>query len=178
MSTDEILLVLAIFLLRVLNNSMGTLRVIVMTSGRRGLSFVLAFTESLVFAYTASKVLTDLSNIPNLIAYAGGFAVGNFVGIYLDERLVTGYVTINIISMEHGHNIAVSLREAGFGVTETLGEGGTGTVTMLRSVVHRQDVQRVFELVQKMDDSAFITTEEARAVQAGWLRTGHRRHYH
>ena len=177
MSTEEILLVIAIFCLRVINNSMGTLRVIVMTSGRRGLSFALAFTESLVFAFTASKVLTDLGNIPNLIAYAGGFAVGNFVGMYVDQHLVTGYFTVNIISMEHGHSIAVTLREVGFGVTETEGEGGTGSVTMLRSVVNRQDVQRVIGIVQDADPNAFITTEEARAVRSGWLRTGHRRHY-
>jgi uncharacterized protein YebE (UPF0316 family) len=72
---------LLIFGLRVLNNAMGTIRVIVMTGGQRGLSFVLAFLESLIFAFTASAVLTDLNNIPNLLAYSGGFAVGNYVGM-------------------------------------------------------------------------------------------------
>jgi len=168
--TDEILLVLVIFLLRVLNNSLGTLRVIVITGGRRTLSFVLAFTEALIFAFTASKVLADLSNIPNLMAYAGGFAVGNYFGILIEERFITGYVTVNIISTTLGHEIATMLRDAGHGVTETIGEGALGSVTVLRSVVHRKDVRDVLEKTHNLHPDAFITTEETKAVHSGWLR--------
>lgn len=167
---NEILLVLVIFLLRVLNNSMGTLRVIVMTNGRRALSFFLAFMEALVFAFTASQVLTDLNNIPNLMAYAGGFAVGNYVGILIEEKFITGYVTVNIITTVRGHEVAVLLREAGYGVTETVGDGAMGNVSVLRSVVVRTQVRDVIEKTHALVPDAFITTEEAKSVHSGWLR--------
>ncbi|NJL95347.1 MAG: hypothetical protein HC915_17310 [Anaerolineae bacterium] len=110
---EALLFALLIFSLRVVNNAMGTVRVIVMTGGRRWLSFGLAFLESLIFAFTAGNVLTDLNNLPNLIAYAGGFAVGNYVGMVLEQRFVIGFMTINIISIDQGAEIAVRLREAG-----------------------------------------------------------------
>jgi uncharacterized protein YebE (UPF0316 family) len=171
MGLEEILLVLAIFGLRVLNNAIGTVRVIVTSNGRRNMALGLAFIESLIFAYTAGQVLTNLENIPNLIAYAGGFAVGGYVGILIEEKFVKGYVTINVISVSHGHEIALKLREQGYGVTETIGEGGQGQVAMLMSVVLRQDTKRVINEVHDVDDKAFITVESARTAQYGWVRS-------
>lgn len=179
MSTEEILLVLAIFSLRVLNNAMGTLRVIVMTQGQRTLPFILAFLESIIFAYTAGKVLTDLEDMPNLLAYAGGFAVGNSVGMAIEQRFIKGYITVTVVLTQGAKEVANTLREAGFGVTEMLGEGGQGQVHMLRSVVERHDVRRVSAIVHKLEPDAFITTESASSIQRGWLREmrqrGHRK---
>lgn len=166
-----VLAVIGIFLLRVVNNAIGTMRVIVTANGQRTLALVLAFVESLIFAFAAGVVLTDLSNIPNLIAYAAGFAVGGYVGILIEERLVVGYVTVNVISMAHGHEIAEKLRKEGFGVTESIGEGSSGSVTMLMSVILRQDATKLTKIIQQVDTKAFITVEAARSLQHGWVRT-------
>ena len=174
---DGTTLVIAIFCLRLLNNAMGTVRVIFLTYGRRLPAFVLAFIESLIFAYTASKVLTDLENIPNLLAYAGGFAVGGYVGMYIEEKFVTGYVTVNIIAKQGGHEIAMALRENSFGVTEMIGEGGNGKVIMLRAVLLRQHIGDVMDIAHGINPEAFVTIEEARAVHRGWMRE-RKMHWH
>lgn len=171
MSLEEALFLVLLFALRVLNNAIGTVRMIVTANGRRNLSLVLAFIESLIFAYAAGKVLTDLENIPKMITYAAGFAVGGYVGILIEEKFVTGYVTVNIISIDQGHEIAVRLREAGFGVTEAEGEGRQGIVKMLMSVVLRQDAHQVIEQAREVDPNAFITIEAARSAQRGYVRS-------
>ncbi len=176
MDFDALLLVVAIFFLRALNNAMGTFRVIMITYGRRRLSFLLAFCESIIFAFTASQVITDLGNIPNLFSYASGFAVGGYVGMVIEDRFMTGYMTLTIIVANGGREIATILRNAGYGVTETAGEGAQGNVSMLRSVILRQQVGHVRELVQTHTPQAFMTLEEARAVHQGWMREKTRRH--
>lgn len=170
----SLVLTLLIFGLRVLNNAIGTVRLISLSYGRRALAFVLAFIESSIFAFTASQVLTDFDNIPNLIAYSLGFAVGGYVGMVIEGRYVTGYMSVNVITVNGGHEIATLLREHNYGVTETLGTGGSGTVTMLKCVVLRQQVGDVVNKVRSVNPQAFITVEEARAVHRGWLRP--RRH--
>lgn len=169
MDDINILSILGIFILRVMNSGLSTVRLIVMMYGRRRLAFFLAFWESLSFAVTAGMVLTDLSDLPNLITYALGFAVGGYVGMLIEERFVTGYMTLNIIAPTEGHEIAQALRADNFGVTETVGEGVRGSVTMLRCVVERKQVSAALKIAQAVNPDAFITVEEARAVQRGWL---------
>jgi uncharacterized protein YebE (UPF0316 family) len=170
LEVDGIVLVILIFVLRILNNGIGTIRLISLTYGRRSLAFVLAFIESSIFAFTASQVLTDFDNLPVLVAYSLGFAVGGYVGMTIEERFVTGYMVVNVIAQKGGHEIAVALRDEGFGVTESLGEGAGGEVSMLRSVVHRRRVGEILRLVNEINADAFVTVEEARAVHRGWVQ--------
>jgi uncharacterized protein YebE (UPF0316 family) len=167
---DGILLAVAIFALRVLNNAMGTVRIVVITRQQRWLAAVMAFFEALIFAVVIANVVNDLSNILNLVAYCGGFAVGSYVGMAIEARFITSYMTATIISAGKGHEIALALRNGGFGVTETLGEGRDGVVTMLRCVCIRREVGDLMNIVRAVEPEAFVSVEEARAIQHGWVR--------
>ncbi len=171
MTADPLLWAVLIFVLRVVNSAVGTMRMVVVARDRRLLASAMAFIEALVFAVVIANVVSDLSNLPNLVAYCGGFAVGNYVGMAIEARLVTSFVTVNIISTYDGHGIAVALRDSGHGVTEIKGTGGKGDVTMLSTVVQRRDVPDVLRTVYGLNPKAFVTMEEARSVQHGWIRT-------
>jgi len=171
MTFDPLLWALLIFVLRIINSAVGTMRMVIVARDRRLLASGMAFIEALMFAVVIANVVSDLSNIPNLAAYCGGFAVGNYVGMAIEARLVTSYVIVNIISMQAGHGIAVALRDSGHGVTEIKGAGGSGDVTMLSSVVQRRDVPDVLRTVHSLNPKAFVTLEEARSVHHGWIRT-------
>ncbi len=177
METDAILLAMLIFALRIVNSAMFTVRLVLLTRHRRGLAAILAFIEAVIFAVVVANVINDLSEWQNLLAYAGGFAVGNYLGLMLEERFITSYKTANIIAQNGGHEIALALREAGYGVTETIGEGKDGEVTMLRSVVVARDVPKLIQTIRAVNQDAFVALEEAQAVHRGWIRAarGHRR---
>jgi len=169
-TTDAILIALTIFVLRVFNNAMGTVRVVIITRQRRLLAAFIGFFESLIFAITMAWVVTDFTNVLNLLAYCLGFSVGSYLGMMIEARFITSFMTVNIIAPEKGHEIATALREAGYGVTETVGEGKDGEVIMLRSVVNNRDVPRLLHVVQDTHDRAFVSVEQARAVQRGYVR--------
>ncbi len=170
MTSEGLLFAVFLFGLRVLNNAIGTVRLILITRDKRFLAAVLAFLEALIFAVVIANVVSDLSNIPNMLAYCGGFAVGGYVGMAIESRFITSYVVATVIASTLGHPMAIALRERGFGVTETLGEGKDGTVTMLRCVLSRRDVSDFLAVVRQVYPDAFVSVEEARAVQHGWLR--------
>jgi uncharacterized protein YebE (UPF0316 family) len=168
---DALFLASLIFMLRIVNSAVGTIRLVVMARGQRLLVTVLSFIEAFIFAYVTANVITDLSNVLNLVAYCGGFALGVYFGMVLETRFVTSYLKISIITPTNGHDIALILRENGYGVTELHGEGGAGKVVMITCVVHRADAPRVTKLVYAVNPDAFVTMEEARRVEHGWLRT-------
>jgi len=170
MTEEAILIAVAIFSLRVLNNAVSTVRLVVLNRDRRILALILGFIESIIFAVTLGQVVANLADTLNLIAYSGGYAVGGYIGQVIEARFISSFMTVNIISTERGHDIAAALREKGYGVTETLGEGSSGVVSVLRSVVSRQQVARLLKFVNEMNTQAFVTVEEARAVHRGWIR--------
>lgn len=170
LSTDALLLAALIFCLRILNTGIGTVRLVIVTRQKRVLAAALAFFEALLFAITISSVATDLNNIMNLLAYCGGFSVGNYVGMVIERRFITSFMTVNVVCSDRGHEVAKALREHGFGVTETLGEGKDGTVTLLRSVVVNREVPKMVDIIRGTHSEAFVAVEEARAVHRGWIR--------
>ncbi len=170
MFLEAVLLAVTIFLLRVLNYAVGTVRLVAIARDRRVVAAALAFLEALIFAVVIANVVNDLENFVNLMAYCLGAAVGSYVGMILDSRTVTSYMSVNVISMMQGHTIAIRLRELGHGVTETIGRGQSGEVTVLTSVVDKKDVPSMLEIVHAIDPRAFVTLGQAAAIEHGWLR--------
>ncbi len=169
---DLILGALAIFALRLVGVSISTVRMLMLVQGRRALSSALGFFESLVFALAIGSVVTQLDNVWNLIAYCAGFATGTYLGMMLESRFITNFITVNVVSPHKAHQIAEAVRDAGFGATESWGQGAEGLVGAVRVVIRRRDVQKVIEIVNRVDPAAFITLDETRAVRHGYLRAG------
>lgn len=170
-TTEAISTAILIFFLRVSNNAIGTVRVITLSRQQRGLTAFLGFFEALAFALTVAGVVTELTNVIILFSYCMGYSVGALLGMSLEKRFITTYMIVNVIAAEKGTEIATTLRDAGFGVTKTIGEGLHGEVVMLRSVINRRDVPKVLDIIHLENPKAFVEVEEARSVQRGFMRT-------
>ena len=160
-----------IFGLRVVNMATDTLRVMMVLRGRKAIAWLFGFTQSVIFVVVLTSVIDDLNNVLSVIAYAAGFATGNILGMWIEERLAIGFVHMRVISVAHGQGIAKMLRKEGYAVTELTGRGKDGRVTMLEMGIRRKDVVPVRKLVNKIDEDAFITAEDLRSVRRGfWHR--------
>jgi len=159
-----------IFVLRVINMSLDTLRIRMMNRGQKPLAFIFGVVETLIYLYTLSAVIQNLDNWVNIAAYSLGFGVGSIVGMALEERMAIGYVDLRVISPNRGALIAETLREQGFAVTEFSGRGRDGTVSMLSVSVKRKHARKARALVEELDDSAFITAEDMTPLRRGYWR--------
>lgn len=159
-----------IFLLRVFDMTLDTLRVLVVMRGKKWLAWVLGFFQSGIFVFAISSVLSHLGNPLNMIGYASGFATGNVVGMLIEEKMAIGLVHMRIVSPHLGSAIAEKLRHEGFALTEIPARGKDGMVTMLYCSVIRKDIQRVQNLIEEIDAEAFITAEDVRIARRGFWR--------
>jgi uncharacterized protein YebE (UPF0316 family) len=170
LTTDAWLAAGLIFMLRVGDMSLDTLRVLVVMRGRKGTAWVLGFFQALIFVVAIGTVLSDLKNPLNILAYAAGFATGNVIGMLIEERLAIGHVQLSIVSSRLGNAIAERLRDEGYAITEIPARGKDGMVTLLSASVLRKHVDRVHKLINQVDSSAFVTAEDVRPVRRGYWR--------
>ncbi len=159
---------LFVFCLRLTDVTMGTLRILMTVRGRKLLAGAIGFVEVTIFVVAISQVIRNVDNVWNVLGYAGGFATGTMVGMTIEERLAIGFTVIRIISSDLEKNLAAAIRGAGFGATEIPGRGMTHAVNILEVTVRRADLPAVLQIVDQVDNKAFVTVEEARRVYRGW----------
>jgi uncharacterized protein YebE (UPF0316 family) len=157
-----------IFLLRVANMTLDTIRALMVMRGRKGVVWILGFIQTVIYVYVLTTVIQDLTNLPNLLAYAGGFASGNVAGMWVEERIAVGYVHLRVVSPLRGAAVAEGLRAEGYAVTEISGRGRDGTVSVLDVSVQRRHAKKVRRIVEKLDENAFITSENLQPVRRGY----------
>jgi uncharacterized protein YebE (UPF0316 family) len=167
---DALLSALLIFLLRLSDMTLDTLRLLFMMRGRKITSGLIGAAQATIFVIAIGRVLSQLDNILNVIGYAGGFGAGVVVGMILEERMALGFGQMRVISLKKGQEIARRLRESGYGVTELEGFGRDGVVNLILITVRRKDVDHVQKLVLSIDESAFITIEDVRPLWRGFYR--------
>jgi uncharacterized protein YebE (UPF0316 family) len=156
-----------IVLARICDVTIGTLRIIVLSRGHRYLAPLLGFFEVLVWITVTAKIIQNLHNPICYVAYAGGFALGNLVGIIVEERLAMGMVVIRIISSQDATQLVNMLRDGGYGVTSIPAQGSSGLVQVIFSVIKRSNLDKVVEIVKKFNPKAFYSIEDVRFVAEG-----------
>jgi len=159
-----------IFLLRVSDMTLDTLRVLFVMRGRKSIAWIFGFFQATIFVLAISSVLSHLDNPLNIIGYAAGFGTGVVIGMVIEERLAIGHTSVNIVSSRFGNAVAEHLREQGYAVTEIPARGKDGMVSLLNVSVLRKNTVKVRKLVNEIDPDAFITAEEVRPIRRGFWR--------
>lgn len=170
MSAEVLLAAGGIFMLRLVGNMITTVRLVLIVRGQRLVSTLLSAFEALIFAVALGSVVSNLDNLWNLAAYCLGFAVGGYLGLTLEQHLIQRFVSVQAFSPRYAHEIALAIREAGYGATESWGQGGGGQVGTVTAVVGHQQVSEIIRTVHTVDDQAFITLEELRGISRGYFR--------
>lgn len=148
--------------------SIGTLRTIMITRGKRTWAALLGFLEVSLWLIGVSQVIGHLDTIWNVVGYSGGYVVGTMLGMWLENRLALGYVNVDIVSPSKGPEMAQRVRQAGFGATQLLAQGQSGPVQWVGVVVSRKQVARLLHLINEIDGASFVTIKEARQVFHGY----------
>jgi uncharacterized protein YebE (UPF0316 family) len=149
---------------------------IFVSKGYRSIAPVFAFFESLIWLLAIGEIMKHLNNPLCYVAYAGGYAMGNWVGMWLDERISIGNVIIRVILSIDTHELIDQLKAANYGLTLLDAEGGKGKVKVVFSIIKRKDVKHFVGILNEFSPHSFYTIEEIRSVNEGVFRSSSKRH--
>ena len=155
-----------IFILRVINMALDTLRLRMVSAWQEGLGMGLRCGRDADLCLYSLKCVQRPGQWLDMAAYAIGFATGNVVGMWLEDRMAVGFIHLRVVSPNRGAMIAERLREGGFAVTEISGRGRDGMVALLDLSVKRKNFKKVRMLIEELDANAFITSEDLQPVRA------------
>jgi uncharacterized protein YebE (UPF0316 family) len=153
---------LLIVVSRIIDVSMGTLRVSFIARGRKLLAAACGFCEILIWIVVVSRVLTGPQHASAYVAYALGFTLGTFAGMFLEERLAVGWALVRVITSRPVAGFVQTLSAAGFGVTQQDAQGARGPVQVLVILMPRKRLSGFQPLLRDFDPAAFYTIEDVR----------------
>lgn len=156
-----------IFFAGVIYVSLGTLRIIFVARRSRFLSPLLGFFEVVIWLIAISQLIGSVTNIAAYFAYAAGFAVGNYAGILIEEKIAIGIAVVRIIVTAKDDILLSKLSAAGYGVTRVGGKGSKGDVNLFFTIVRRKDLEDVTRIIDESHENAFYSIEDARCVTEG-----------
>ncbi len=158
-----------IFLARVTDVSLGTLKFIFISKGHKYAAPIIGFFEISVWLFAISGIINNLNHPAILLAYALGFASGTFVGMWIEERLSLGKVLIQVVAKNNAPQVIGQLKLHNHKITSINAEGFKGEVKFIFAVIERNDVKEFLGIVKSIEPDAFYTIEDVKSVSEGML---------
>lgn len=167
---NPILLYLVIFVVKVLEVSMATLRIVLITKDERVKGMFIGFFEVIIWVMVVSTVLNGITEDPfKVVVYALGFAVGNFMGSKLENFFAIGDTNIEVITHKvDGKKMAKHLRSNGLAVTSVNAYGMNDKREILYLHVPRKNVRNTVDLIRSFETDVVITINDIKPVYGGY----------
>ncbi|HPD64614.1 MAG TPA: DUF2179 domain-containing protein [Bacteroidia bacterium] len=167
-----VILPLLIVIARISDQTIGTLRLIFLAKGHKRLAPVLGFFEVIIWLLVISQIIQNLNNVLCFIAYGLGFALGNYLGLVIEEKLSLGNVIIRVIPRSDSEELVSYLKSLQYHVTAVDTVSATGKVKMIFSVISRKDLKNITEIIQKFNPDSFISVEDVKVIGESEPKTG------
>lgn len=164
-----VVLTLVIFFARIMDVSLGTVRTIVVFRGHRLLAAVIGFFEIIIWVVAAGQVLQNLDAWYLIVAYAGGFGAGNYIGIWMESKLAIGREMVSAISFRTDGGLARLLRERGFRAIDVDADTGRGPpVDLVITVTRRRRVPELLQTILEADPEAQYSVSDIKMAHEGF----------
>lgn len=150
-----------IFLLRLADQSLGTMRALLVAKNKPIYAALIGLVESAIWIVAISQVIKDIDDPLLIGAYAAGFAAGTILGSYIERIVGLGNVVVRVFSSAKSPSVAENLRAEGYGVTIIDGKGKDGPVKIYLCIIPRRKLKSVLNMIEKINPNAYITTDMA-----------------
>jgi len=172
-----VILPLMIFCARIIDQTIGTLRVVFLSKGYKNIAPILGFFESLIWLLVVREVITNISDPLCFVAYAAGFATGSYIGLIIEEKLSIGNVIVRVILPSEDPALIDAFRQENIGYTVIDGEGRNGKVKIVFIVLNRTNLSDVLGILNKISPNAFYSIEDVKQVREGIFPKSKRRYF-
>lgn len=161
------LLPIIIFFARIVDVSLGTLRIIFVSKGEKYKAPIIGFFEVFIWIVVISQVFSRAHTMLAYISYAAGYATGNFVGIIIEQKIAFGILLCRSYTQKGGEKLVALLHSKGYGATMLKGVGSVSQTDIIETVIERKDLKKIHEIFMEFDKDIFYVAEDVRTKKSG-----------
>jgi uncharacterized protein YebE (UPF0316 family) len=162
-----VILPILIFLARITDVTIGTFRIVMVAKGQKYIAPILGFFEVTIWIIVIGKIMSSMDNWVCIVAYASGFATGNFIGLLIEDKIAMGIVKIQIITVKAATDLISELVTTGYGITHHEANGANGKVSIIYSIINRKQIAVIIEMIGRHNPDAFYSIEDVKFVNKG-----------
>lgn len=162
-----VLLPFLIFISRITDVTIGTIRIVMVGKGEKMIAPILGFFEVLIWLVAISQIIKHLDNWVCYFAYGAGFATGNYIGMIIEEKLAVGIVQLQIITRTDAHQLIDRLKAEGYGITHQEAHGAVEEVSIIYSIIKRNDLSKVDTIIRTFNPTAFYSIADVKFINKG-----------
>ena len=159
-----IIMPLLIFIARLFDVSINTLRIMLVLNGKKTIAPILGFFEALIWLLAIGQIIQNINNPLSYLAYAGGFAAGTYIGMVIEEKLALGRVLVRVITAAPMPELIEFMKDRNYRFTSVGAEGRFGKVNLLFTVMKRDLLKEFIGKVKTFNDKAFYTIESVKRI--------------
>ncbi len=166
-SDDFITLVavpLLILIARIVDVTMGTVRLIFISKGEKLFSALIGFFEVLIWLLAITRIMDNLTNVYAYLAYAAGFSIGTYLGVIIENKMTVGKVMVRFTTDKDSKSLIEELRNKRYTFTCVGVDGPNGLVQSLHVIINKKDLKKLINYIIKYDENAFYTVEDVKIV--------------
>jgi uncharacterized protein YebE (UPF0316 family) len=165
-----VILPILIFFARIMDQTIGTMRLIFLSKGMKYIAPFLGFFEVIIWLLAVGQIMQHLDNWLSYVAYGAGFATGNFIGMLLEEKISLGTVIIRVILSRQSPDLINELKTQNFGLTLVDAEGAKGSVKLIFSIIRRKELSNFIDTIHQYNPNSFYTIEDVKSANEGIFR--------
>lgn len=155
--------------------TLSTVRTIFVARGWKSLAPLLGFFEVSIWLFAIAQVIQNLTSPSCYLAFAGGFSLGNFLGVLIEQKLALGNVVVHITIRESAAELIDTFKQTGYGVTALDAQGATGPVRVVFTVIRRKELAKVVAIIKGFDPKAFYSVHDLQTAVEGIFPASKRR---
>lgn len=161
---------LIIFIAKIIEVTLSTLRIVFISKGQRNIGFVVAIFENAIWVILAGTVVVGITEDPlKMVAYVTGFAIGCYIGSWLEEKIALGITNLNIVTNEVvSKKIINILKENEIGFTILDAHGQKEDNKYIVAYVARNRKKDIVTKLKAIDEHFFLTISDSYGVSGGY----------
>ena len=167
-----VILPILIFLARIIDVTIGTVRIMLLSRNHRYIAPLLGFFEVLIWLLAIGQIMQNLSNFLCYIAYALGFSAGTMVGIIIEEKLALGVQLVRVITRKNAATLVNALRKKGYYSTTMQAQGNKNIVNVIYCIIKRSDLNLAISIIKEHNPNSFFSVQDVREVAKGTVFPG------
>ncbi len=168
---ELLFLCIKIFLARIIDVTLGTLRMIHTVKGRTLLAGMIAFAEVFIWFLIAREALNNVSSLWIVIAYSGGYATGTILGITISNKFVNSLISVEVTTNVASKENVEKIKQEGFGVSVVkTSDGEDNDKGILFITLNSRRLEDLKRILRHIDREAFIVIRENKIVQNGYIK--------